>query len=220
MSSQSIIEAKQQRSQTTQAKLLKSLHQSLSKKFFEQISIKELAEQAGVSVGTFYRRFKNKESLLPLLYQDFGQDLEHWVGEMEAIQCHSLEQQVELLCQQTLIFLEQRKSVFRTLHLNARLYSDLIGSDAQVDRQVVYQRLVNLLSQFLLSESDQSPAASQRIQADKKSGVAIYTMINTLLDKVIYPNLTPATASELQGKAFARELACMLLAYLNNNFSA
>ena len=53
-----------ERSQATQQKLLTALHLCLKDKFFEHISIKELAEHAGVSVGTFYRRFKDKESLL------------------------------------------------------------------------------------------------------------------------------------------------------------
>ena len=83
MPKHSVIEPKQQRSQETQRKLLQALHTCLKDKFFEHISIKELAELAGVSVGTFYRRFKDKESLLPLLYQDFGNDLSLWVDGLE-----------------------------------------------------------------------------------------------------------------------------------------
>lgn len=217
MSNQSIIEAKQQRSQTTQVKLLAALHDSLSKKFFEQISIKELAEKAGVSVGTFYRRFKNKESLLPLLYQDFGQDLENWVSKMEVAQCDSLVQQVKMLCEETHSFLEKRKSVFRTLHLNARLNSELINSDNQVDRKVVYQRLVDLLARFEQKRDDNIISKEQNQRMDTKAGVAIYTLINTLLDKVIYPTLTPATSSRLDSEAFVSELSIMLLLYLQSD---
>jgi AcrR family transcriptional regulator len=217
MSDQSIIEAKQQRSQTTQAKLLDALHFSLSTKFFEQISIKELAEHANVSVGTFYRRFKNKESLLPLLYQDFGRDLEHWVSLMESIGCETLKQQVESLCIETYAFLNSRKSVFRTLHLNARLHSHIIGSDKQVDRQIVYQRLVDLLIQFKDNSGDTIGVKENDSQLEEKAGVVIYTLINTLLDKVIYPKLTPATASDLEGEAFVNELSKMLFLYLKSD---
>jgi AcrR family transcriptional regulator len=83
MPSKNVFKPKQQRSQDTQRKLIAALHLCLQDKFFEHISIKELAERAGVSVGTFYRRFKDKESLLPLLYQDFGDDLLQWVGRLE-----------------------------------------------------------------------------------------------------------------------------------------
>ena len=77
MPSENVFKPKQKRSQDTQRKLLAALHLCLQDKFFEHISIKELADHAGVSVGTFYRRFKDKESLLPLLYQDFGLSLIH-----------------------------------------------------------------------------------------------------------------------------------------------
>jgi len=206
MSTNSIIQAKQQRSQNTQDRLLGALNLCLQSKYFEHISIKELAEQANVSVGTFYRRFKNKESLLPLLYQDFGQDLEKWVIKMESRSYMSTIDLVETLCRETYLFLNSRKSVFRTLHLNARLYSLLLASDNSVNRQVIYKRLIDLVLQFEDELKGQDP--------QKKAGVAIYTMINTLLDKVLYPDLTPATACDLQPEDFSEELPAMLLAYL------
>ena len=54
---ESIIEAKQDRSIATQNRLIAALHNNLKTKYFEHISIKELASEANVSVGTFYRRF-------------------------------------------------------------------------------------------------------------------------------------------------------------------
>ena len=74
---------KQQRSKSTHQKFVAALQHCLTEKFFEHISIKELADNAGVSVGTFYRRFKNKESLLPMLYDAFGEDLGDWVTALE-----------------------------------------------------------------------------------------------------------------------------------------
>ena len=82
MSEHSIIPAKQLRSQQTQDNLLNALNELLKEHFFEHISIAQLAEAAGVSVGTYYRRFKNKESLLPLLYQNFGLKLQEWVSHL------------------------------------------------------------------------------------------------------------------------------------------
>ena len=90
MPTQSVIPAKQQRSQDTQRNLMNAVHHCLQSKFFEHISIKELCEHANVSVGTFYRRFKNKDTLLPLLYQDFGRDLIAWIDALEQNQYASL----------------------------------------------------------------------------------------------------------------------------------
>ncbi len=63
---------KQQRGLDTDQKLLQALHTCLAEKFFEHIGVKDIADIVGVSVGTFCRRFQDKESLLPMLYQDFA----------------------------------------------------------------------------------------------------------------------------------------------------
>ncbi len=49
----------------------------------------------------FYRRFKNKESLLPLLYQDFGNDLAHWVTEVELMKFANLKEAIEIISIET-----------------------------------------------------------------------------------------------------------------------
>jgi len=208
MPTNNVFQPKQQRSQDTQRKLLAALHICLKDKFFEHISIKELAEHAGVSVGTFYRRFKDKNSLLPLLYQDFGNDLSLWVDKLELIEFTNLQDVVERVSSETYEFLATRSSIFRTLHLNSRLHSALLASDKSVDRKDIYRRLANLLLNFKheITAEDKNKAAE----------VVIFIMINGLLDKVLYPTLTPAIASDLNAKEFSLELPKMLLPYLTH----
>lgn len=208
MPSKDIYTPKQQRSIDTQKKLITALHLCLKNKFFEHISIKEIAEQAGVSVGTFYRRFKDKESLLPMLYQDFGHDLATWAEKTEQKKYRSLAHATEVLSNEMLNFLITRKGVFRTLHLNSRLHSEILAADKKVDRKEIYQRLANILLRFEdeITAEDKSKAAS----------TAIYTLINGLLDKVLYPKLTPAIACDLNAKEYAAELPKMLSAYLSH----
>ncbi|WP_440876144.1 TetR/AcrR family transcriptional regulator [Thalassotalea sp. PLHSN55] len=208
MSATNIFEPKQKRSQDTQRKLLSALHLCLKNKFFEHISVKEIADNAGVSVGTFYRRFKDKESLLPLLYQDFGTDLANWVTELEQMQFDHLQQALETLATETHQFLVSRRSIFRTLHLNSRLHSALLTTDTQVDRKDIYRRLANIIVQF---ESEISVKSRQ-----ESAEVVVFMMITTLLDKVLYPSLTPAIASDLSAQDFAKELPKLALPYLQN----
>ncbi|WP_231907437.1 TetR/AcrR family transcriptional regulator [Colwellia sp. PAMC 20917] len=206
MPTKNVFLPKQQRSQDTQRKLLNALHFCLQDKFFEHITIKELSTRAGVSVGTFYRRFKDKESLLPLLYQDFGNDLSQWVTNLELIEFANLKEAVEKVSVETYQFLSTRKSVFRTLHLNSRLHSELLDSDKSVDRKVIYQRLVEILLRFRqeITAKDQSKVAE----------VAIFMIISGLLDKVLYPTLTPAIACEIDDAEFSIELPKIILPYL------
>ena len=208
MATYSVIPAKQQRSQDTQRNLMSAVHYCLQSKFFEHISIKELCDYADVSVGTFYRRFKNKEALLPLLYQDFGQDLIKWIDTLALNQYTSLSQAVKGITQQTHEFFMANRSLFRTIHLNSRLHSNLVAGEALVDRREVYRRIAQILLRF----SDEISAQ------DKKSAVnmVIFAMIAALLDKVLYPQITPAIACDFNSHALCGELSKMLMLYLSN----
>ncbi|WP_394131008.1 TetR/AcrR family transcriptional regulator [Shewanella maritima] len=200
---------KQQRSQRTHEKFLNALQQALETKYFEHISIKELAEGAEVSVGTFYRRFENKEALLPLLYDDFGQELAQFVELLENTPCEDLSQQVSVLCQQTADFLLPRKSVFRTIHLNARLHPDTMFSNPSLDRNHAYGRIAQLVVQ-------QMPDTVALDKRQRAANMAVYMLVNGLLDQILYPTLTPATACPIAIDDFVTELNQMILSYLQS----
>jgi AcrR family transcriptional regulator len=208
MPSQSVIPAKQLRSQDTQRKLMAAVHHCLQRKFFEHISIKELCDHAGVSVGTFYRRFRNKEALIPILYQDFSSDLNEWITLLESEQFTSLAEAVGGVTQQIHHFFVDKRSLFRTIHLNSRLRSDIVAGDALIDRRLLYNRLSNILLRFNddINATDKSAAAN----------MVVFTMITTLLDKVLYPDITPSIACELDSVALCDELTNMLMLYLTH----
>ena len=57
--------SKQQlKSQETKAKIFRAARHILQKKGYEQLSIKNICEEAGVSNGSFYHHFKTKDDLL------------------------------------------------------------------------------------------------------------------------------------------------------------
>lgn len=199
---------KQKRSLESQQRLLAALDECLQTKFFEHISIKELAEKAGLSVGTFYRRFKDKESLLPLLYEEFGKELNAWTNNMSNSTYLSLDEALEQLCDETLTFFLSKKSVFRTLHLNARLHSSLLDKNTAENRTEIY----NKLSKIILAFDNEIKVKDSQKAAD----LAIFIMINTLMEKVLYPDLTPAIACQYSAKELAGVLPAMLKGYLVN----
>jgi hypothetical protein len=90
-------------------------------------------------------------------------------------------------------------------------------ADKVVDRKQVYRRLATL---FVTANHDSAhldeKEPSEALQlALLKADTAVYIMVNTLLDKVLYPTLTPAIACELDAEAFSAEIAIVLFAYLN-----
>ncbi len=54
----------QLKSQETKAKIFRAAKNILQKKGYEQLSIKNICEEAGVSNGSFYHHFKTKDDLL------------------------------------------------------------------------------------------------------------------------------------------------------------
>jgi len=77
----------QARSRATRDKIVAAFEQLLRTKSFENISVAELAQHAGVSVGAVYRRFENKDSLIPVIFELYQDRLMEWVaseGRIEA----------------------------------------------------------------------------------------------------------------------------------------
>jgi len=66
-----INQARQDRSRETEDAIIAAATALMAERPFDQISVAEIAQRAGVSVGGFYARFKNKGALLHLLDEHF-----------------------------------------------------------------------------------------------------------------------------------------------------
>lgn len=196
----SIIRAKQKRSTLTQNKILKSLHECLSNKYFEHISIVELAEGAEVSVGTFYRRFKDKNALIPLLYEDFGKELDVWVTHLEANEFVNKEELFTFLIQETVQFIDKRSGVFRTLHLYARLYPGLVPENKMIERKTEFERIAQWITKQLFGDDATA-------QQHSKSNMWVFIIVDTLIEKVLYNDVTPAMACNMNIDEYALHLS-------------
>ncbi len=67
--------ATQDRSRKTERALRTAAHRLLAERPFDKIRVSDLTERAGVSVGTFYRRFRDKRALLHLADEALLEDL-------------------------------------------------------------------------------------------------------------------------------------------------
>lgn len=198
------MQAKQRRSQLTQEKIIASLYAKLQEKYFEQITIAELAEASDISVGAFYRRFKDKQALLPFLYEEFGQQLRDWIELLVATQHDDMDTATHYFTRALFSFINMQSGVFRTLHIHARLQQQGLSANVLKARVPEYQRIG-----AWLSEQDKL-----NVCTDRQIDMVVYVAINTTIDKVLYPELTPAIATSLEGQSFSQELAVMLLGYL------
>ena len=69
-----VLPVKQERGSRTRDKLLRAGHRLIAKRDFDSMSVAEIAQAAGCSVGAFYQRFRDKDAF-------FGALIAHYVSE-------------------------------------------------------------------------------------------------------------------------------------------
>ena len=70
MKEQIQLSRQQQKSRETKEKIFQAAKRILQKKGYEELSIKNICEEAGVSNGSFYHHFKTKDDLLSYYIED------------------------------------------------------------------------------------------------------------------------------------------------------
>ncbi|RGT75272.1 TetR/AcrR family transcriptional regulator [Ruminococcus sp. AF18-22] len=70
MGEQAELSRQQQKSKETKEKIFRAAKNILQKKGYEELSIKNICEEAGVSNGSFYHHFKTKDDLLSYYIED------------------------------------------------------------------------------------------------------------------------------------------------------
>lgn len=154
--------ARQARSQETLERLLDSAEALIADKGFDDVTVAEIAERAGLSVGAVYSRFRDKKGILHCLQDRFVDeahlttdatlDIDRWEGAS-----------IEEIVGELIVFLveihRERRGVLRELLVRTR------NEPAMVERK---ERLVahvsERLSSLLLSQADRigraDPAAA------------------------------------------------------------
>ncbi len=202
---------KQSRSLDTQEKLLLALEDLLAERFFEQITIRDLAERAGVSSGTIYRRFKDKEALLPVLYERYDQRLAEWTTTFwDDFDLHAepgSQPRVRHLVAKHLQFYEAQKPILRTVYLYMRLRGELSLEDIDERRQNEYVEMLGPIISAAVSEG-QGEMGEARIK------IFLLLLISSINERTLFGDLKPARTLQMGEAAFVTELTTALHAYL------
>lgn len=73
---------KKEQYQNTHNKIITTVTDMLSDTPFESITIRDICKTCGISIGTFYHHFQNKEEILQMEYEYFDHTLkEHYLAE-------------------------------------------------------------------------------------------------------------------------------------------
>jgi AcrR family transcriptional regulator len=202
---------KQTRSLNTQEKLLLALEDMLAERFFEQITIRDLADQAGVATGTIYRRFKDKEALLPVLYQRFDHRQGEWAKtfweDFDLRAEPDLASRIRHLTFKHLHFYQEHRPILRTIYLYMRLHGELSLENIDERRQFEYLELLKPVIEASINETQVEPNANQ-------VKLFLLLLITSINERTLFGDLKPVRTLQMDNASFVTELTTALHAYL------
>lgn len=204
-------EPQQQRSRDTQNRILAALERLLEDYFFEQITTRQLAGEAGVAPATLYRRFRDKNALLPALYQHYDERLNRWAKALwdeDQQQRHtSVEERVTHVVREHVNFYRDNEPILRTLYLYLRLHPDIDLDEAASGRQTGYLEILTPIFEALARQGRELPD-------EARVKLFCLVLITSVKERALFPTTTPARLLELSDEDFVRELSRNLVGYL------
>ena len=204
---------KQSRSQDTQEKVLEALEALLGDRFFEQITIRDLAARAGVSSGTIYRRFKDKDALLPVLYARYNEVQVAW-GESfwEDVDLDSeqgLAPRIRHLVSKHVAFYREHQHILRTVYLYMRLNGELSLENIDQQRQNLYVEMMGPVLTATSAEGLEPPSEEQ-------FKLFLLLLLSSVNERMLFADLKPVRALPMSDEVFISELSAALYAYLSS----
>ncbi|MHC5211790.1 MAG: TetR/AcrR family transcriptional regulator [Planctomycetota bacterium] len=155
----------QRRSQETLDRILDATERLLLKRRFESLSIQEIVRASGASVGAFYNRFRDKESLIRGLYDRHDAGLGDWIKDWRGRQGEppaDLVQAAAWVTRYLIDTFQARRHLLRSLALLVRAHPEA-EEGAQARRTAQHRFLVDAL----LAHRDQilHPEPERAVQA-------------------------------------------------------
>jgi AcrR family transcriptional regulator len=196
----------QLRSRETLDRILDAAEQVLEQKTFNEATLAEIMERAGVTVGAFYRRFPDKDALLHHLDERFFTELHgraeellepnRWQG---ARACEI----IDGIAAQAVEVYQARRGLMRSLFLRARTDPVLQQSAMKVNQHFIERLLLVLM-----------PHATEMTHPDPQRAIELGFMmiIGSLRELVVFGEVWPSPPSDMAG--LPREISRMYCGYL------
>jgi len=202
---------KQDRSKDTQENLLTALETLLAERFFEQITIRDIAQRAELSSGTIYRRFQNKEALLPILYERYDHRLSEWAGSIwqgKRLEKYcDLKSRINWVVKEHVRFYKEFAPILRTLYIYNRLHGEISLPKIDVTRRDIYETILDPIWECLAQKA-QSNLTGNKVRC------LILILLTTINERILFNENKPSSILKLDEKVFVEELTIVLKAYL------
>ncbi len=207
-----INEPTQQRSLETQERILDAFEALLKENFLDDITVRQIAKNAGITPATIYRRFKNKDALLPVLYERYEKLLEVWASAIwtpeTLIQEKTLNDRISHIVASHIEFYCENKWMIRTLYLKARTSDIDLESTGNADRKRIYGDMLSPVMELIPEE------AIDKLGSNFPFFILI--LVSSMNEKLIFSDQKPANLLDLTDDKFADQLSQCLTGILMN----
>jgi AcrR family transcriptional regulator len=199
---------KQQRSLETFERLLDAAAVVIAEKSLEDVSVSEICEQAGLSVGAFYRRFQSKDGLLQVLHERYTErvlqlqavalDPARWEGA-------PIEEIIVRVIDEIIRTTKQDIGLLRSSTRRAQADPAFARREAQIQSEF-FALMTRLLLQRVESIGHPRPRLAAEFCAYQLRAVLLYHLLTSPMLDAGEPMFGDAQ--------FSRELSASLIGYL------
>lgn len=199
---------RQARSRAKEEALLGAAERLLARARMEDIGVAQIAREAGVSVGTFYTRFRDKEALLPCLQERYSARLAELApGLLDPVRWRGADTAERAL---RLVRLGQRfylrnRGLVRALSLDWRVHGGGFSAADRAERDTFHAQLAAALL------GGRAPKDEREREA---AGFALLWLGSAFRDVYLWSRADHPHPLAIDEARFARELARSTAAYL------
>lgn len=196
-----IIEPTHKKGRESQDRIVRATLTLIETLPFDQLTIATIMEEAGMAVGTFYRRFKSKEGVLPFVFKAYDDLFENWAQGFATSEPSTQDEMIELVVRRTAQLYSKHGGLIRTVHLYERLHPEM--RIAKSDRRGLYDLFGGVLAKDL-----DNPTREDLI----RGRMAMLTMVSVMTEHFLYRGHSPASNTDLRNRDVQNLLTRMLRA--------
>ncbi len=178
---------------------------------FDELSISQICEQAGVSVGNFYNRFKDKQSLLEALY------VAHEKKRTETVELRldpaaweglDLAARVRLMVDAFVDYYSDRPGLIRSFTLHHRSHPGQVPRETLEALTGIYERAASLLAGDGVGITHSDPVGGCKF--------AIFILAAACREKIVFSSDPQALFVKAHEVGLMTELNRLVLGYLRS----
>lgn len=202
-------ETRQDRSRETLARILQATRELLELQVFENITVQQIADRAGCSVGAIYGRVRDKEAILPHLLQLYYQEIEPEIRVLTASEDWrgiGLQSRVDWLVDYVVDMARRQRGLLRALVLRNFQHPESIPAPIRESAA----RVLVMIREFLLERADEMRGSDASTAVD----IGFLMVMAAIRERIILIDAPQAATLTVSDDAFTQQLKRALLAYL------